>query len=417
MTHSYPLHPGALSIDDFDYPLPDERIAQYPLAERDASQLLLYKNGTISQSVFRNIGEYLPTNSLLLFNDTKVFQARIIFYKSTGAKIEIFCLEPSAPTADYQVAFSNPGQCYWKCLIGNNKKWKSGSLKLSVNIDGETAILKAEKIEQMGEASIIRFSWEPEHLSFAALLDQSGLVPLPPYIHREADTTDKDRYQTIYARLKGSVAAPTAGLHFTDRVFKSFVQKNITSAYVTLHVGAGTFKPVSAPTLGEHEMHAEQISISAQVLKQLITLSEEGEPKTIIPVGTTSMRTIESFYWLGVRRLKGKMDEGNPVVKQWDPYDPAFDTGVSFHDSMKALLDFLESSESTILIASTQLIIAPGYRYRVAGGLITNFHQPRSTLLLLVSALIGDDWKKVYSYALENNFRFLSYGDSCLLLP
>jgi S-adenosylmethionine:tRNA ribosyltransferase-isomerase len=302
-------------------------------------------------------------------------------------------------------------------LIGNNKKWKSGSLKLSVNLDGETAILKAEKIKQMSETSIVRFSWEPAHLSFAALLDQSGLVPLPPYIHREADTTDKDRYQTIYARLKGSVAAPTAGLHFTDRVFQSLAQRNITSAYLTLHVGAGTFKPVSAPTLGEHEMHAEQISISTQVLKQLITLSEEGEPKTIIPVGTTSMRTIESFYWLGVRRLKGKMDEENPAVKQWDPYDPAFDTGVSFHDSMKALLDFLERSDSTILIASTQLIIAPGYRYRVAGGLITNFHQPRSTLLLLVSALIGDDWKKVYSYALENNFRFLSYGDSCLLLP
>jgi len=417
MTHSYPLHPGALSIDDFDYPLPDNRIAQYPLAERDASQLLLYKNGTISQTVFSNIGEHLPANSLLLFNDTKVFQARIIFYKSTGAKIEIFCLEPAAPTADYQVAFSNPGHCYWKCLIGNNKKWKSGSLKLSVNLDGETAILKAEKVEQMGETSIVRFSWEPAHLSFAALLDQSGLVPLPPYIHREADTTDKDRYQTIYARLKGSVAAPTAGLHFTDRVFQSLAQRNITSAYLTLHVGAGTFKPVSAPTLGEHEMHAEQISISTQVLKQLITLSEEGEPRTIIPVGTTSMRTIESFYWLGVRRLKGKMDEENPAVKQWDPYDPAFDTGVSFHDSMKALLDFLERSDSTILIASTQLIIAPGYRYRVAGGLITNFHQPRSTLLLLVSALIGDDWKKVYSYALENNFRFLSYGDSCLLLP
>lgn len=417
MTHSYPLHPSALSIDDFDYPLPDERIAQYPLTERDASQLLLYKNGTISQTVFRNIGEYLPENSLLLFNDTKVFQARIIFYKSTGAKIEIFCLEPTAPTADYQIAFSNPGHCYWKCLVGNNKKWKSGSLKLQVNIDGEIAILTAEKIEQTGESSIIRFSWEPSHLSFAALLDQSGLVPLPPYIHREADTTDKDRYQTIYARLKGSVAAPTAGLHFTNSVFDSLAQKHITSAYVTLHVGAGTFKPVSAPTLGEHEMHAEQISISTQVLKQLLSLTEEGEPRTIIPVGTTSMRTIESFYWLGVRKLKGKMDEQNPFVKQWDPYDPIFDTGVSFHDSMKALLDYLENSDSNILIASTQLIIAPGYRYRVAGGLITNFHQPRSTLLLLVSALIGDDWKKVYSYALENNFRFLSYGDSCLLLP
>jgi S-adenosylmethionine:tRNA ribosyltransferase-isomerase len=269
----------------------------------------------------------------------------------------------------------------------------------------------------MGETSIVRFSWEPAHLSFAALLDQSGLVPLPPYIHREADSTDKDRYQTIYARLKGSVAAPTAGLHFTDRVFQSLAQKNIISAYVTLHVGAGTFKPVSAATLGEHEMHAEQISISIQVLKQLLSLSEEGEPKTIIPVGTTSMRTIESFYWLGVRKLKGKMDETNPTVKQWDPYDPALDTGVTFHDSMKALLDHLENSESPVLIASTRLIIAPGYRYRIAGGLITNFHQPRSTLLLLVSALIGDDWKKVYSYALENNFRFLSYGDSCLLLP
>jgi S-adenosylmethionine:tRNA ribosyltransferase-isomerase len=417
MTHSYPLHPGTLSIDDFDYPLPDDRIAQYPLAERDASKLLLYKNGTISQSLFRNIEEYLPANSLLLFNDTKVFQARIIFYKSTGAKIEVFCLEPTAPTADYQVAFSNQGHCYWKCLIGNNKKWKTGSLKLSVNLDGEIAILKAEKIKQMGETSIIRFSWEPAHLSFAALLDQSGLVPLPPYIHREADTTDKDRYQTIYARLKGSVAAPTAGLHFTNSVFESLAQKNITTAYVTLHVGAGTFKPVSAATLGEHEMHSEQISISTQVLKQLLSMSDEVNQRTIIPVGTTSMRTIESFYWLGVRQLKGKLNNENPTVQQWDPYDPALDTGVTFHDSMKALLDYLEKSGSNLLIASTQLIIAPGYRYRVANGLITNFHQPRSTLLLLVSALIGEDWKKVYSYALENNFRFLSYGDSCLLLP
>lgn len=417
MNHSYPLHPGALSIDDFDYPLPDDRIAQYPLAERDASQLLIYKSGKISQSIFRNIGEHLPANSLLLFNDTKVFQARIIFYKSTGAKIEIFCLEPSAPTADYQVAFSNPGQCYWKCLVGNNKKWKSGSLTLSVSLEGEMALLRAEKIEQIGETSIIHFSWEPSHLSFAALLDQSGLVPLPPYIHREADTNDKDRYQTIYARLKGSVAAPTAGLHFTEQVFKTLEQKNIASAYVTLHVGAGTFKPVSAPTLGEHEMHAEQISITTDVLKQLLLADEEGEARTVVPVGTTSMRTIESFYWLGVRRLKGKMNEENPSVQQWDPYDPAFDTGVSFHESMQALLTYLENTGSTTLTASTQLIIAPGYRYRVAGGLITNFHQPRSTLLLLVSALIGEDWKKVYSYALENNFRFLSYGDSCLLLP
>jgi len=417
MTYSKPLHPGNLSIDDFDYPLPDDRIAQYPLSERDASKLLLYKNGTISQSVFRNIGEYLPANSLLLFNDTKVFQARIIFYKSTGAKIEIFCLEPAAPTAEYQVAFTNPGHCYWKCLIGNNKRWTNDKLELAVQVDGKSAILRAEKIDHKDDTFTIRFSWEPENLSFAALLDQSGLVPLPPYIHREADATDKDRYQTIYARLKGSVAAPTAGLHFTNRVFESLEQKKISSAYVTLHVGAGTFKPVSAATIGEHTMHSEQISITKQVLQQLLSLSKEGNQKIIIPVGTTSMRTIESFYWLGVRKMQGEMDNENPFVKQWDPYDPALDTGVTFHESMKALLTHLEDLDSNVLIASTRLIIAPGYRYRVANGLITNFHQPKSTLLLLVSALIGEDWKKVYSYALENNFRFLSYGDSCLLLP
>ena len=417
MTHSTILHPQALSIDEFDYPLPDERIAQHPLSERDASKLLIYRQGEISQSHFNNISEYLPSDSLLLFNDTKVFQARIIFYKSTGARIEIFCLEPAAPTADYQIAFSNQGECFWKCLVGNNKKWKNGILTLPVIVNQKEVILKAEKVNQIGESSIIRFSWEPEQLSFAVILDQSGLVPLPPYIHREADLEDKERYQTIYARLKGSVAAPTAGLHFTDRVFDSLTAKNITSAFVTLHVGAGTFKPVSASTLGEHEMHAEQISITSDVLKLLIQENDKKGPRKVFPVGTTSMRTIESFYWLGVRKIKGKFDAAHPAVHQWDPYDKDLDTGISMGESMEALLAYMTKTGSEQLIASTQLIIAPGYRYRVASGLITNFHQPRSTLLLLVSALIGEDWKKVYDYALKNDFRFLSYGDSCLLMP
>lgn len=417
MTHSTILHPQALSIDEFDYPLPDERIAQHPLSERDASKLLIYRQGEISQSHFNNISEYLPSDSLLLFNDTKVFQARIIFHKSTGARIEIFCLEPAAPTADYQIAFSNPGECYWKCLVGNNKKWKNGILTLPVIVNQKEVLLKAEKVNQIGESSIIRFSWEPEQLSFAVILDQSGLVPLPPYIHREANSEDKKRYQTIYARLKGSVAAPTAGLHFTDRVFDSLTAKNITSAFVTLHVGAGTFKPVSASTLGEHEMHAEQISITSAVLKLLIQENDKKGPRKVFPVGTTSMRTIESFYWLGVRKIKGKFDAVHPAVHQWDPYDKDLDTGISMGESMEALLEHITETGSEQLIASTQLIIAPGYRYRVASGLITNFHQPRSTLLLLVSALIGEDWKKVYDYALKNDFRFLSYGDSCLLMP
>ena len=417
MTHSLFLNPQALSIDEFDYSLPDERIAQHPLSERDASKLLIYRQGQISQSLFNNITEYIPADSLLLFNDTKVFQARIIFHKSTGARIEIFCLEPVAPTADYQVAFSNPGECFWKCLIGNNKKWKNGILTLTVLLNKNKAILKAEKIDQNGETSTVRFSWEPEQLSFAAILDQSGLVPLPPYIHREADSEDKERYQTIYARLKGSVAAPTAGLHFTDQVFASLKSKNISTAFVTLHVGAGTFKPVSASTLGEHEMHAEQISITGTLLQQLISTNEQKTARKVFPVGTTSMRTIESFYWLGVRKIKGKLDTSNPAVHQWDPYDPELDTGISMTESMEALLEHLTTMGEDQLIASTQLIIAPGYKYRVASGLITNFHQPRSTLLLLVSALIGDDWKKVYDYALNNDFRFLSYGDSCLLIP
>ena len=417
MTHSTIVHPQSLSIDEFDYPLPDERIAQHPLSERDASKLLIYRQGEITQSHFSNISSFLPSDSLLLFNDTKVFQARIIFHKSSGARIEIFCLEPAAPTADYQIAFSNPGECYWKCLVGNNKKWKNGILELPVKVNQKEALLKAEKVTQKGETSIIRFSWEPEHLSFAVILDQSGLVPLPPYIHREADLEDKERYQTIYARLKGSVAAPTAGLHFTDWVFDSLMTKNITSAFVTLHVGAGTFKPVSAATLGEHEMHAEQISISSTVLKQLIAENDHSDERKVFPVGTTSMRTIESFYWLGVRIIKKKFDEMHPSVHQWDPYDKDLDTGISMRESMGALLDYITETGSDRLIASTRLIIAPGYRYRIASGLITNFHQPRSTLLLLVSALIGEDWKKVYDYALNNDFRFLSYGDSCLLMP
>jgi S-adenosylmethionine:tRNA ribosyltransferase-isomerase len=417
MTHSSFLNPQALSIDEFDYSLPDERIAQHPLSERDASKLLIYRQGQLSHSLFSNITEYIPSDSLLLFNDTKVFQARIIFHKPTGARIEIFCLEPIAPTADYQVAFSNPGECFWKCLVGNNKKWKNGILTLQVLVNQKEVILKAEKINQTGETSIVRFSWEPEQLSFAVLLEQSGLVPLPPYIHREADSEDKERYQTIYARLKGSVAAPTAGLHFTDQVFASLKLKNISSAFVTLHVGAGTFKPVSASTLGEHEMHAEQISITRSLLQQLISQNNPNTTRKVIPVGTTSMRTIESFYWLGVRKIKGKFDAVNPAVLQWDPYDPELDSDIPMLESMEALLEHLIGTGEDELIASTQLIIAPGYRYRVASGLITNFHQPRSTLLLLVSALIGEDWKKVYDYALLNDFRFLSYGDSCLLIP
>lgn len=417
MTHIPFRRPQALSIDEFDYPLPDERIAQHPLAERDASKLLIYRRGEITQSLFNTITEQIPADSLLLFNDTKVFQARIIFHKQTGARIEIFCLEPVAPTADYQVAFSNPGECYWKCLVGNNKKWKNGILTLPVVVNQKQVLLKAGKVDQAGETSIIRFFWEPEELSFAAILDQSGLVPLPPYIHRDADSEDKERYQTIYARLKGSVAAPTAGLHFTEKVFKSLTAKNISTGFVTLHVGAGTFKPVSASTLGEHEMHAEQISITRILLQQLISLNEVGTGRNVFPVGTTSMRTIESFYWLGVRMLKNRFDASNPAIHQWDPYDPQLDTGISMVESMKALLDYLNRIGEEQLIASTQLIIAPGYKYRVASGLITNFHQPRSTLLLLVSALIGDDWKKVYDYALNNDFRFLSYGDSCLLIP
>jgi len=417
MTHPTILPFQALTIDEFDYSLPDECIAQHPLSERDASKLLIYQQGKISQSLFNNISEFLPSDSLLLFNDTKVFQARIIFYKSTGARIEIFCLEPAAPTAEYQIAFSNRGECYWKCLVGNNKKWKNGILRLPLIVNQKETILKAEKVNQIGETAIIRFSWEPELLSFATIIDQSGLVPLPPYIHREADSEDKKRYQTIYARLKGSVAAPTAGLHFTNRVFDSLSSKNISSAFVTLHVGAGTFKPVSASTIGEHEMHAEQISITSAVLKQLIAENDKKDPSKVFPVGTTSMRTIESFYWLGVRKIKGQLNEEHPAVHQWDPYDTNLDTGISMHESLEALLEHLTKTGSEQIIASTQLIIAPGYRYRIASGLITNFHQPRSTLLLLVSALIGEDWKKVYDFALNNDFRFLSYGDSCLLMP
>jgi S-adenosylmethionine:tRNA ribosyltransferase-isomerase len=289
-------------------------------------------------------------------------------------------------------------------------------LTLRVIVNQIEVILNAEKVSQQGETCVILFSWIPEHYSFAEILDQSGLVPLPPYIHREADSEDKERYQTIYARLKGSVAAPTAGLHFTEQVFASLASKNISATFVTLHVGAGTFKPVSASTLGEHEMHAEQISITKNLLEKLVTKDNQDNRK-VFPVGTTSMRTIESFYWLGVRKIKGKFDKANPAVHQWDPYDSEFNTGISMRESMDALLEYITGTGADQLVASTQLIIAPGYQYKVASGLITNFHQPRSTLLLLVSALIGNDWRKVYDYALNNDFRFLSYGDSCLLIP
>ncbi|MDX5437108.1 MAG: S-adenosylmethionine:tRNA ribosyltransferase-isomerase, partial [Pontibacter sp.] len=349
-----------------------------------------------------------PPHTLLVFNDTKVVQARLLMQKETGGIVEIFCLEPVAPHREVQLAMQQTESCTWKCLVGNNKRWKSGPVKLQF----EGGELSAEREQQVEGHFLIKFTWTPKDLTFAEVLEQCGKLPLPPYLNRELTQEDHTRYQTIYANQQGAVAAPTAGLHFTDKVMDSLKQQSIDTAYLTLHVGAGTFKPVKADTMENHEMHAEQIFVSKVFLENL--LQHLGNP--IIPVGTTSMRSLESIYWLGASIL----DNPNlPIqdlhVTQWQAYEN--NELPSAKEAVEALVRYLDNNKAEYLHASTQIIIAPGYTFRICNGLVTNFHQPESTLLLLVSALIGDDWRKVYQHAMENNYRFLSYGDSSLLLP
>ena len=401
-------NPQSIAIADFDYPLPDDRIAKFPLERRDQSKLLVYRGGNIEESRFDHVPDLLPSDTLLIFNNTKVIHARLFFRKTTGSTIEVFCLEPfQMPVA---LSFEQRGHCTWTCFIGNNKKWKEGSLSRQLDIHGQSVTLTATRREAVGNAWIVDFDWDGG-LSFAELIDQAGVIPLPPYLHREAVSSDNERYQTVYALHQGSVAAPTAGLHFSPEVFEALRLKGIATDFITLHVGAGTFKPVNTPTIGEHEMHVEKIEISRSNIECI--LNHLGH--TIIPVGTTTVRTIESVYWFGVKlNSNSKLDAMH--VMQWDPYELE-SLNVSTEQAYRNVLHWMDDHEIEQLEGDTQLMIAPGYRYHVISGLITNFHQPKSTLLLLVSALVGDAWKECYRYALDHQFRFLSYGDSCLFLP
>ncbi|MBQ6667858.1 MAG: S-adenosylmethionine:tRNA ribosyltransferase-isomerase [Bacteroidales bacterium] len=401
------MNPKEIHIEDYDYPLPEERIAKFPLEERDSSKLLVYENGVFSDDRFSNIAGHLPEGALLVFNDTKVIRARMMFRKGSGALIEIFCLEPWQMSAAQ--SFEQRSEADWLCFIGNNRKWKEGALSRSVTIQGKEVILKAERLRMERQAWVVRFSWD-QGISFAEVMEAAGEVPLPPYLHRDAEESDKERYQTIYARFEGSVAAPTAGLHFTPAVFGSLERKSIDKEFVTLHVGAGTFKPVSTELVGEHEMHVEKISVTPGQIRRL--MQQAGKP--LVAVGTTTARTLESLYWFGVQ-LSENPETESMLIGQWFPYAKHPDLPAT--DALQLVLEYLQRHGLPLLEGETKLMIAPGYRFRIINGLITNFHQPKSTLLLLVSALVGDVWRDGYRYALEHGFRFLSYGDSCLFLP
>ena len=396
-----------IAIEAYDYPLPEERIAKYPLAERDASKLLVMKGGAIQPSQFKHIGDFLPPKALLVFNETKVIRARLQFQKATGSHIEVFCLEPDD---DYQVAFSSSSPVRWKCLVGNSKRWREGLLQMPLKVGDQEVMLTANRIAKNDQYSEIEFSWNPSGLPFASVLEAAGEIPLPPYLNRDAEPDDRNRYQTVFARYDGSVAAPTAGLHFTKPLLEQLQQQGFDLDEVTLHVGAGTFRPVATATIGEHAMHSETIIVRKSLIENLIRHLNGA----IIPVGTTSTRTLESLYWIGMMLHEQGLELRELHMEQWYPYEshPELTTA----QALQLVLDYLEAHRLTRLEASTALMIAPSYRMRVITGLITNFHQPKSTLLLLVSALIGDRWKEAYRFALDNGFRFLSYGDSCLFL-
>lgn len=405
------MHPKDLSILDFTYELPDEKIARYPVAERDLSKLLIYQDHQISTAIYRALPTILPSNTLLVFNNTKVVEARLYFQKPTGGNIEIFCLEPDDRYADITSAMLQKKMVYWKCLVGGAKKWKEGLLSLSYTHNEREQILHAEKIAQQEDYYIIAFHWQDADTSFADILHAAGNLPLPPYMDREAEITDHERYQTVYAKHDGSVAAPTAGLHFTDQLLDSLSAKQIKLAFVTLHVGAGTFKPVKALTMQAHDMHAEFIDVHIDTVEQI----RANLTGNIIPVGTTSLRTLESLYWLGLKIIQdASIAMVDLKVEQWDPYETN-EQLPSANDALMALIDWLKQHNMQRLITKTRIIIAPGYPFKIIKGLITNFHQPQSTLLLLVAAITGEDWKLIYDHALNNEFRFLSYGDGCLL--
>ncbi|MDD4434495.1 MAG: S-adenosylmethionine:tRNA ribosyltransferase-isomerase [Parabacteroides sp.] len=398
-----------IRIEEFNYPLSDERIAKFPLTKRDESKLLVYRNGKIDEAVFKQLSDYLPQGSMLVYNNTRVIQARMLFQKETGAQIEVFCLEPVIPH-DYALVFQQTESCSWLCLVGNLKKWKEGALHKTIRMDDKEVVLSAERIKTTGDSHLVRFSWNNPQVTFAELLDAAGILPIPPYLHRETRESDLQTYQTVYSKIKGSVAAPTAGLHFTPEVLAGLDAKGFTREEVTLHVGAGTFKPVKSEVIGDHEMHTEFISVHRSAIENIRT-----NLGRIIAVGTTSVRTLESLYYMG-RTLVNNPDATSEelVVTQWTPYHETEE--VTAHEALTALLDYLDRNQTDTLLSATQIMIAPGYEFKIVKGIITNFHQPKSTLLLLISAFVNGNWKSIYNYALDNDFRFLSYGDSSLLL-
>ena len=399
-----------IKISDYNYPLPEERIAKFPLKERDSSKLLVYKHGEIDERVFTSLPEYIEPDSLMIFNNTKVIQARLHFRKETGALIEIFCLEPIKPN-DYVLNFQQTEHSAWLCMVGNLKKWKEGPLHKEMTVKGKPLTLTATRGECHGTSHWIDFSWDNSEVTFADILEVFGELPIPPYLNRETQESDKETYQTVYSKIKGSVAAPTAGLHFTKRVLDTLRNKGVDLEEVTLHVGAGTFRPVKSEEIAGHDMHTEYISVNRQTIEKL--LKHGGETTA---VGTTSVRTIESLYYIGVileSRPEASQEELH--VKQWMPYEN--ETNLTPIQALQNILDYMDRNHLDALHTSTQIIIAPGYEYKIVKRIVTNFHQPQSTLLLLVSAFVKGDWRKIYDYALSHDFRFLSYGDSSLLIP
>lgn len=397
-------NPRHIRISEYNYPLADERIAKFPLSVRDQSKLLVYRHGEVTEDIFTSLPEYLPKGSLMIFNNTKVIQARLHFRKGTGALIEVFCLEPIQPN-DYVLNFQQTEHAAWLCMVGNLKKWKEGSIECRFSYAGQECILRAEKQEQQNGEVLVRFSWNND-LSFSEVLEGCGRIPIPPYLNRESEESDEIRYQTVYSREEGSVAAPTAGLHFTAGILNDLQTKGVQVTELTLHVGAGTFRPVKAETIGGHDMHTEHLIISRQLVECL--RRKEGD---IIAVGTTSVRTLESLYWMGVKRLEGVEEFFS--LEQWEAY--TLPDHYTLQEAMEALEGWFDETHQELLKARTTIIIVPGYQFRVIDAMFTNFHQPQSTLLLLISAVVGEDWHKIYDYALAHDFRFLSYGDSSFL--
>lgn len=411
------VNPRNIEIKSYDYNLPDERIAKYPLAERDQSKLLIYRDGEIQQRQFFNLPEEIPSGSLIVFNNTRVIQARLHFHKETGALIEVFCLEPEAPR-DYQQNFASEHECTWTCLVGNSKKWKDGALSQTIEVDGEKVVLSCERVGESGASQKIHFFWD-KPVSFAKILDAIGELPIPPYLNRATEEKDKQTYQTVYSRIKGSVAAPTAGLHFTEKELSALRDKNVDLQYITLHVGAGTFKPVKSDTIEGHDMHTEFISVPKSVIQRIVDhLKSTDAP--LIAVGTTSVRTLESLYYIGNKIAQNPNAHAEElVVHQWEPYDLAY--SMTEVEALEQILAYLDRNGEENLVTATQILIAPGFQYRLVKVIVTNFHMPQSTLLLLVSAFVdgdsleGPNWHRIYKYAMEHEFRFLSYGDSSIL--